>query len=603
MKLGLPKNKKEPKLILNLIHRVGTSEREFLQLQQDYAHQLKLKVSLMVQVDAMQDPETVLWIQQNARDFGDEIGLSLTLGYDSPEFRQQIGGIEEFLWLYSSEEKRFIIEMAIGYFRRTFGRNPVSVASYHFDSVCMQILHEVCPSIKIAVAGCFEEGVKVFHGCNHSWYLFNEGMPWGPWYPSQTHSLRPAESEEDWCGIIGVPHLSRDPALSYEGRNDFFASHPANAQRGLANVGYEHPYDYNLCDLYRLQEDYNEGFSYYNIFVSPGWLAGHPTIQDPNEVSQKLYYDLLEYCAMLRDQGHLIDMTMSEFAGWYRANWPVGKPEVFLAKEMLYGSGKHYLWYVDPGMRLLVDTNQGGSIGDLRPFIGKTPVATGRDQPAMWYGSYPYVIQSQYRSGMAHHYLDGARTTLFVTYQSENIDLGTCKTRVASIERIEACADGLPFGTRVTLTPAHLKFQSGLIVDLETVLEIKEIGVIEIIRRLVSISDPSAVLTLREQLKGCYGVTEYPEDLHGARLAVQGDRPQELEFAYQRRQISTPQGLEAAVVLPQITTRVSLEAQTPALSAQAIEGLLFSPYYTLVLEYEIAIGKEVCTCLKLSYAK
>jgi hypothetical protein len=584
-------------MYLNLLHRVFPgSEYPFILLQQEYAHELGLKVTLMVQIDAMQDPAIVADVKRFHEQYGDEIGLSLSMGYNSPEFREKIGGPSEFLWLYNTQEKRFIVQLGVDYFRKTFGHDPQSVASYHLDSTCQQILHEICPSVKIAVAGCFEEGVKVFHGCNNSWYLFNEGMPWGPWYPSKTHTLRPAENEADWTGIIGVPHLSRDLALSYEGRNDFFASHPANAQRGLANVGYKHPYDYNLCDLYRYQEDFNNGFSYYNVFVSAGWLAGHPTIQDPNEVSQKLYRDLLEYLAELRKQGNLTDMYMSEFADWYRQNWPIATPEVYLAKEVLYGSKKHYFWYLDPTMRVLVDTNQGGSIGDLRPYIGKTPVATGSDQKDLMFGSYPFVIQSIYRTGMQHHFLDGARTTLLVTHQGETLDMCTCQTRVAKVERNAS-------GTRLILTPAKMTFSDGLDISIETEYRFIGGGAISITRRLLSISDPSATLTAREYLKGCFGVTEYPEDMRGITLKVDGDQPQALEYAYRRRELRSDHAKTVTAVIPQITTSVALEANTPAQSGYVLEGLLFSPYYTLAMDYELTPGKEISTWLSLNFAK
>lgn len=583
-------------MFLNLLHRVSPGETyPYFLLQQEYAHQLGLKVTLMVQIDSMQDSHIVADVKRFHQEYGDEIALSLNLGYDSPEYREKIGGPEEFLWLYNMEEKRIIIQLAVDYFRKTFGHNPHSVCSYHLDASCQQILHEICPAVKIAVAGCFEEGVKVFHGCNHSWYLFNEGMPWGPWYPARNHALSPAANEADWTGIIGVPHLSRDLSLSYEGRNDFFASHPANAQRGLANVGYDHPYDYNLCDLYRYQEDFNHGFSYYNVFVSAGWLAGHPTIQDPNEVSQKLYRDLLEYFVELRSQGSLSDLYMHEFADWYRQNWPIGSPEVYLAKEVLYGSKKHYFWYLDPSMRVLVDANQGGSIGDLRPYIGKTPVSTGSDQPDLMFGSYPYLIQSIYRTGTAHHYLDGARTTLLVTHEGETLDLCSVRTRVASVERGET-------GTRLTLTPARLTFSNGMEISIETQYCFSN-GEIHLTRRLLSASDPSVKLTAKEYVKGCYGVTEYPQDMRGIRLAVDGDQPQSLEYAYRRRELHSPHAKTVSAVIPQITTALALEAKTPALSGMALEGLLFSPYFTLALDYELTLGKEISTCLKLNSAK
>jgi hypothetical protein len=232
--------------------------------------------------------------------------------------------------------------------------------------------------VQVAVAGCFEEGVRVFHGCNDSWYLFNEGMPWGPWYPSKTHSLRPALDEDDWAGIVAVPHLTRDLVLSYEGRNDFFATHPGNVQRAMAYRGTDAPYMFNLVDQHRYQEDFNDGYSYCHIFVGAGWLAPNHNVPDPEELSKKLYRDFLAYFAGLRDQGQVVDMTMSEFAAWYRQHVPIGRPQVALAKDVLYGSGKHYFWYVDPYFRVTVDAAQGGSIGDLRPYVGQFACVTGR---------------------------------------------------------------------------------------------------------------------------------------------------------------------------------------------------------------------------------
>lgn len=581
-------------MILNLLHRVSPGETyPYFLLQQEYAHQLKLKVTLIVQLDAMHDESIVAQMKEYHREYGDELGLSLS-GFDSPEFLEKIGGHEDFIWLYSREDKRTILQMIVDRYRKVFGGDPVSAAAYHLDASAMQILKEICPAIKISVAGCFEEGVKVFHGCNNSWYLFNEGMPWGPWYPAKSHTLRPAEDENDWAGMVAVPHLSRDLALSYEGRNDFFASHPANAQRGLANIGYNHPYDYNLVDNYRLQEDYNDGFSYYHVFVSPGWLAGHPTIQDPNEVSQKLYQDLLEYFVELRQQGQLTDMYMSEFADWYQEKIPIGKPQVYLAKELLYGSKKHYFWYIDPYCRVLIDTNQGGSIGDLRPYVGKYARSTGPDTPALIYGSYPYLIHSQYRSGISHHYMDGARTTLMVTHNDQTLDLGACRTRVAEVKRDAT-------GTHTTLTPAKLTFQDGLHAEIETTYHFPGSGQILIARKIKALSDPQAVLQVQEYLKGCYGTTEYPEDMHGIQLGVEGEKSIAFEYLYRGRVIETANARATRARIPQINTEIRLEAvDGPALSGKAVEGILFNPYYTLTLAYSLTLGKETHTCLRLS---
>jgi hypothetical protein len=580
-------------MILNLLHRPARGQhRHLFTFQQDTAHELGLKVTLLIDLESMYDDETVASFKRYAEKYGDEIGIWF-VGFGGPEFEREIGSREVFIWLYPPDQQRRIFEIALSRFRNLFGYDPVSVGSYHFDAGSMGLLKELCPSVQVAVAGCFEEGVRVFHGCNDSWYLFNEGMPWGPWYPSKTHSLRPALDEDDWAGIVAVPHLTRDLVLSYEGRNDFFATHPGNVQRALAYRGTDAPYMFNLVDQHRYQEDFNGGYSYCHIFVGAGWLAPNHNVPDPEELSKKLYRDFLAYFADLRAQGQVVDMTMSEFAAWYRQHVPIGRPQVALAKDVLYGSGKHYFWYVDPYFRVTVDAAQGGSIGDLRPYVGQFACVTGPDTPHLIYGSYPYIIHSQYRSGFAHHFADGARTTLRVTFQGETVDLCAHRTRVAAVTRDAG-------GTHVRLTPAEITFQSGLTAAIETTYHFVGRGNILIERRLVEASDPGVALQMEEYLKGCYGVTEYPENMHGITLAVEGDTSQSLVYAYRSRTIRTGNACVVSATIPQVHTRVSLEPlDGPAALGQAIEGYLFNPYYTLTLEKTVKVGEEMRTCLSV----
>jgi len=569
---------------------------EFFRLQQRWAHELGLKVTIMASFPAMQQRHMVDDILRDADEHGDEIGLFLS-DQACPEFEEKFHCAMNSIWLYSREDKRAIIEMVLARFRECFDREPVSAAAYHLDAVTMAILRELCPTVEICVAACFEEGVKNFHGCNHSWYLFNEGGPWGAWYPAKGNTLRPAADQEDAAGVIAVCHLSRDPSLSYEGRNDFWASHPANVQRGLGNEGLVHPYDFNLIDMYRAQEELNDGFSYFNVFVGPNWLTHNMNIEDPVEVSQRLYREQLEYLTELRDEGAVVDLTMGEFAAWFRANRQIGEPEVFWAKEILYGSGKHYVWHVAPDMRVLIDTEQGGSIGDLRPYVARVERFTGPDSPSLYDGSYPYVIQSQYRSGAANHSFDGTRTTLAVSHGGETIDLCTCRTKCASIER-----DGAT--TCVRLTPARLEFADGLTAAIETTYRFTGAGRIAIERRLADLSDPGAELHVREYVKACYGTTEYPEDLCGAVLSVFGDSEETIEYGYRSRTIATKNATAVAALMPQIDCEMRLEAMDgPTDCGRAVEGFLFSPYFTLTLEGELKQGRSFRTCLCLSKAR
>ncbi len=584
-------------MYLNLLHRPKMGDYyEFFKLQQDMAHEIGLKVTILVSLPAMEKDFMVEDIKRYHEEYGDEIGLFLS-ELNCETFRREFHCEMNSIWLYSRDKKERMVAMALERFRECFGGDPVSAAAYYMDASTMEVLTEACPSLQIAVCACFEEGVKNFHGCNNSWYLFNEGGPWSAWYPAKGNTLRPARDEDDAVGIVGVCHLSRDPALSYESRNDFWASHPANVQRGLGNEGEVHPYDFNLVDLYRAQEPLNGGYSYYNVFVGPNWLTHNMNIEDPVEVSQKLYRELLEYLGQLRDEGELEDMTMSEFAAWYRANRPLGEPELFHAREMLYGSGKHYVWYLDTDMRVLIDTQQGGSIGDLRPYVAECERSTGPDSPSLYDGSYPYLIQSQYRSGAANHSFDGTRTTLAVTHGEETVDLCACPTKCSGIEKDED-------GVHVSLTPAKLRFSDGLTAAVQTTYHFPGGGRILIERNLAEVSDPEAELQVCEYFKGCYGTIEYPEDLHGVTLAVDGDRPEALSYAYESRTVATTNATAVRAVIPQIDCTVELcPADGAAPRGTAVEGFLFSPYFTLTLETTLRAGGSFTSCLCLSKAE
>lgn len=579
-------------MIINILHRPGPGAQvEMFRLEQQIAHELGLKTTVMMPVWALSRPDIVEEVRRDRDTYGDEVAMYF--GDMDCSGMEGVGESQEpFLWLHTKAAKKAIIDKALSDFRAAFGTDPVSTGSFHVDAWSMEYMKQQCPSLQITVGGCFEEGVKVFHGCNNSWYLFNEGMPWNPWYPARENTLRPAAGEQDWAGMIAVPHLARDMVLSYEGRNDFFASHTGNVQRAMANEGRTMPYALNMADMYRYQERFNDGFSYMNIFVSPGWLRGNPYVQDDDETSQNLYRDYLGYFAQLKAEGKVQDMTMGEFAGWFRANVPIGKPHIYDAKEILYGSGKEYLWYSSPDMRVTFDLCQGGSIGDLRPLVARQPRCTGADMPDGFMASNPHLIHSQYRSGNSHHYLDGARTTLLVTHNGETLDLCDFPVRMESIERR---------GNTVcfALTPAHLTFADGVEATITTRYEIEEGGRIGICR-CVHCSDPDAVFTLCEYIKGGYGTTEYPEPMQSLTLAVEGDENRQLQYSYEGRTLSASGAKKAGVVIPPLNTACWLTAQQGFTRAAAVEGVLFNPYYTLKLEGECCDGKETKACLVLT---
>jgi hypothetical protein len=205
-------------------------------MQQEMVHNLGIRTTILATAPSLYGEETIALMKMYHSEFGDELGLSLhTL--DSPDIEEIVGYKDAAVWMYTEDDKRKVIRHLVTNFETVFGFRPTSIGSYHLDASAMRILLEECPEVKITIAGCFEEGVRVYHGCNHSWYLFNEGMPWAAWYPTKNHTLRPAKNEVDAFGVVAVTHLTRDMVLAYEGRNDFWASHPPNVQRGMGNMG------------------------------------------------------------------------------------------------------------------------------------------------------------------------------------------------------------------------------------------------------------------------------------------------------------------------------------------------------------------------------
>ncbi len=554
--------------------------------QREVARELDLKLNIFINSNQLEDEEILEKCREDYKN-GAELGIWLSPVDDMPD---------TMIWLLSEADKRRAIKASFDRFYKAFGFYPEVCGHYVLDSSLLAIIKEYCPSVKAVVAGCFEEGVKVFHGCNNSWYLFSEGMSWGPWYPSKGHSVRPAENEEDWSGVVAVPHLCRDLVFAYESRNDFFASHPANIQRGLANDGAVHDYDFNLIDQYRMQADFNLSEPYYQIHVGASWLSHHHNIIDSDEITQGLYYETLKYISDLCKLGEARTMTFSEFADEYRRQMPIGEPTVGIGKDILMGSGKQYYWIFDTAYRALVDLFQGGSIGDLRPFAGKYDAITGVDAPNGRYlmNSYPFLIQSQYRTGYKNHFVDGSRTTLLVEHAGETLDLCEYNTRIEGVSHTDSAQV-------LTIAPVDLVFDDGLKISLQTEYTFNKNGKISITRRIMSTTDETASVKLTEYVKGCYGFTEYPEDMKGITLYADGKKLK--EFDYKEENTVTEGGKTVGVVIPEITTEFILGTDADTVSSEISDGHLFNPYYTMKLNYSVTGEKEVASWLQIKTSR
>ena len=379
----------------------------------------------------------------------------------------------------------------------------------------------------------------------------------------------------------------------FDGNGSNFGTHPQNVLRGMIyyneNGEYEYPYLYNLIDQYRHLAKYNDGYAYNMMFVGPGWLNRRGRWEAPYELLAKSYDDGMKYYGKLKAEGKLVDMTMSEFADYYRSTHKeYGRGECALWKDILYGSRKSYFWYADPAMRMCLDFNQGGALIDLRPYVARIPQKTGIGTDNVYDASYPYLIQINYRAGYFTHYAGaGTIKSCKVTYHGETADLCLCRT-MARYERIEG-------GVCLTADPVTVTLDGQDIV-IESVYTIPN-GAGEILTERRILSDLGGEeVTFEEYFTGAFGTTEYQADMTDITLGVDEE---EMQFAYLGRKITKEKGNVASVTIPDVCTKVSMGGDCD--SALVEEGIAFSPVYHIRLRKSITKG-AVKTWLRLQKA-
>ncbi|WP_288887673.1 hypothetical protein [uncultured Eubacterium sp.] len=574
-----------------------TESLDIFKTQQAIAHKNGLKTTIQMTYASLFNDEAVALAKEDHEKYGDEIALSL-LGLPCEEFREKYKTKDFCIWMFSMEDKKSIVDDVFGKFYDRFGFYPESTGSYYMDADLTNYIKEKYPSVKCAVATCWEEGPKAYHTCNNSWYTLFDGGPWNPWIPSKQNTHAPAANESEDSGIVAIPHLSRDLIACYDGNGSNFGTHPQNVLRGMIydSKTWEYPYLYNLIDQYRSLEKYNNGYSYNMMFVGPGWMNKMGRWEAPYELLLKSYEDGCAYYGELKKEGKLVDMTMAEFADYYREKKTYTEPECALWRDILYGSDKQLFWYCDPYMRACVNMEQGGAIVDLRPYASKLYWPVGIGTKHVQDASYPFLIQEKYRAGYFTHYAgEGTIRSAKLTYNGEEVDLALCRTTASfsqeGDERI------------VTLKPVDIEFYD-LTVKLQTKVIFKEgEGTIRIEREILSMSNPNAKVELNEYMVACYGTTEYPEDMNGIKLtASSDDLTKEIIYEYKCREEIVDGGKNTEAVIDAIDTKVSLYTDSNDGVSYIREGYAFSPMFTLGLKKNIKEGEVCKSWLKLEKA-
>jgi len=598
----------ENKFVVNIIHRpelspeyaekaggkketsVQDESLNIFKFQQETAHKNGLKTTIQITYASLFSDVIVEMAKHDHEVYGDEIGLSL-LGLPCKEFKEKYKTEDFCIWMFSDKQKEEIIDDVFALFYKQFGFYPESTGSYFLDAYCINYIKKHYPSVKCAIATCWEEGPKAYHTCNNSWYTFMDGGTWNPWIPSKVNSHCPASSEADDSGIVAIPHLSRDLLACFDGNGSNFGTHPQNVLRGMIYYKdgdrVEYPYLYNLIDQYRHLGKYNNGYSYNMMFVGPGWLNQKGRWECPYWLLKQSYEDGMRYYGELKKKGELLDLTMSEFADFYRnCHKDYNDSENALWKDILYGSNKELFWYADPYFRTCLDFNQGGAMIDLRPYVARIPQETGIGTEHVYDASYPYLIQANYRAGYFTHYAGaGTVASCKVKYHNEEADLCLCRT-MAKYSKNEN-GDVILTANPVSVVLDNLE------ILIQSVFTFKK-GKGELVIERNIINDlKGEKVEFKEYFTGAFGLNEYQNDLSKLILGVDDT---EMKYEYLGRKINQP-GNIAYVNIPDVLTRVSLSGDADSFEVE--EGIAFSPCYKLAAYKTLSKG-GTRICLNLA---
>ena len=155
----------------------------------------------------------------------------------------------------------------------------------------------------------------------------------------------------------------------------------------------------------------------------------------------------------------------------------------------------------------------------------------------------------------------------------------------------------------MVLTPVAFAFANGIHGKLLTRYHFSGNGDVRIFRTISDLQDAGAVLGLSEYFKGAPGRTEYPEDLHGIVLEVDGESPMRLDFDYGGQWQESAGARSISALVPQVNCRVTLSVEDNhgvTTSGAFCAGHLFSPYFTLKLTQTQKGNGTIQSCLKLT---
>ncbi|MDO8573419.1 MAG: hypothetical protein Q7R77_01585 [Candidatus Daviesbacteria bacterium] len=250
-----------------------------------------------------------------------------------------------FLTGYERLEREKLIDAAFEKFKSIFGYFPSSIGAWWVDSYSLDYMQR-----KYGITGALIVADQ---------YSTDNYQIWGqyfgtPYYPAKNNALHPASFKETKLPVVIMQWASRDPVNAYgNGVNESTFSVQANDYTDYHDLDIK--YFSSLVDIYTEQK-YN-GFSHL--------VVGLENSYDWNKYGSE-YRRQIEI--LLKKQINIT--TMSDFAQWYKNNFPEISPEQIVIADDPLGSFKKSVWFMNPHYRAFLFVNQEGVVfRDVRQYI------------------------------------------------------------------------------------------------------------------------------------------------------------------------------------------------------------------------------------------
>lgn len=232
-----------------------------------------------------------------------------------------------FLSGYIQEDRRKLIETIFEKFKRTFGFYPVSVGAWWIDSYSLDYMKNKYNIVaNLTVADQFStDGYQVW------------GQYFGvPFYPSKFHAGIPARTLANKLDVVTLQWASRDPLNGYgKGPASLFST------QDYFTINLSDEYLKKLIDMY--VKSHSNKFGQITVGLegdfSPETYGG--------EFSKQL-----DIVVDLKSRNIVNIVTMKDFAGWYKNNFPVLSPSHLLQTDDLLGKKIQTIWYQSPVFRV-----------------------------------------------------------------------------------------------------------------------------------------------------------------------------------------------------------------------------------------------------------